>query len=442
MKGYFLILLFFGQFCFGQSGFNIPGGERKITIPFQFINNLIFINVEVNGVPLTFLLDTGVSKTLLLSLGNKDVDFKNSEKIKFSGLGGDTDIEGLKSRNNKVKINDQYIDFFHTVYIILNEEFNFSSYIGIPVHGIMGYDFFKNYPVEIDFITKKITIYNQDKYYKRKTKNFEEIPLTIENAKPYLIADVELSTKKKPSKLLVDIGNSDAVWLFPEVVKDAFKNKPTIEDFLGRGFNGDILGKRGRIHQLFLGDFSFAKPIIAIPDERSIQHVQFAKDREGSIGSEIMRRFTVIFDYPHSKILLKKNRDFDDDFRFNMSGMEFKHIGSKFEKEYVKMVQPLLADKTSGENTVGFADFQYKLVLKPVYAIASIRKDSPADLAGLQKDDVLESIDGKSTAFMSLPDLNEMMRHNEGKSFKIEISRKEIPLKFTFTLQDPIPYKE
>ncbi len=43
-----------------------------------------------------------------------------------------------------------------------------------------------------------------------------------------------------------------------------------------------------------------------MPDEFSIQHVNLVEDRKGSIGGEIMRRFTVIFDYANKKLYLKK----------------------------------------------------------------------------------------------------------------------------------------
>jgi hypothetical protein len=60
---------------------------QKAVIPFKFINNLIFIPVNINGAELTFLLDTGVSETILFSLDNKELKLGNVEKVKFSGLG-------------------------------------------------------------------------------------------------------------------------------------------------------------------------------------------------------------------------------------------------------------------------------------------------------------------------------------------------------------------
>jgi hypothetical protein len=112
-----------------------------------------------------------------------------------------------------------------------------------------------------------------------------------------------MTNERKTSKLLIDLGNSDAIWLFPTLIKNFVYNRPNIDDFLGRGFNGDIYGKRSRIHNFYLGDFKFEKPLTAMPDEFSIQHVNLVEARKGSVGGEIMRRFTVVFDYPNKNYI-------------------------------------------------------------------------------------------------------------------------------------------
>ena len=103
-----LFLLLSLQF-FPQKGFQLIE-NKKTVIPFRLINNLIFIPVNVNGVELTFLLDSGVTETLLFSLDDKEVSFSDVEKKKFTGLGGNFEIEGLVAINNKVKIGENYLE--------------------------------------------------------------------------------------------------------------------------------------------------------------------------------------------------------------------------------------------------------------------------------------------------------------------------------------------
>ncbi|MGX5686534.1 PDZ domain-containing protein [Chryseobacterium cucumeris] len=434
----FLLGLLLSIFVSAQNTFELIN-TKKAVIPFKFINNLIFIPVNVNGADLTFLLDTGVSETILFSLENKEVKLSNVEKVKFSGLGGSLSIDGLKSERNIGKIGDAIINTSMSLYIIIDEEFNISPHVGIPVNGVIGYHFFKDHPIYIDYSSKKITIYENTALLEKKIRRFEEFPITIEKNKPYLHADVEMTNEKKDSKLLIDLGNSDAIWLFPTLIKNFVYNRPNIDDFLGRGFNGDIYGKRSRIHNFYLGDFKFEKPLTAMPDEFSIQHVNLVENRKGSIGGEIMRRFTVIFDYPNEKLYLKKNRNFDDPFHFNMSGLDFRQDGLEWQQDRINIETQKSAKVV---NEVYKEAFRYKFSLKPIFSIAGVRKDSPAYEAGLKKDDKVLSINGERTADMTLEKIMELMKSSEGRNITMTIQRKNEELTFRFMLEDPIPYQE
>lgn len=445
MKFLKLILFLFSIPFFSQEGFQLIS-NKKTVIPFQLINNLIFIPVNVNGVDLTFLLDSGVSETLLFSLKDKTVSFTNVEKMKFTGLGGDAEIEGLKAIKNKVVIGKNFQDSQHQIYIILNEDFNFSSHIGIPVNGIIGYHFFKNHQIKIDYVTKKITVFESEKKFQKQREKFDSENLTIELNKPYLTATVEQTNTPEPSKLLIDLGNSDALWIFPSLIPGFSYNRPNIDDYLGRGFNGDIYGKRSRIHNFYLGKFQLEKPLVAMPDEYSIKHLTLVPGRKGSVGGETLRRFTLIFDYPNSKLYFKKNKNFDDPFHFNMSGLDIKHDGMIWTSALVELKNSNApVSRTAPKNSEVYTaenKFQYKFMLKPVYSVAGSRPDSPAFLAGIRKGDLLISINKKKTSEMSLEQINQIFKSDEGKLINLEIERNGVSLQYTFTLEDPIPYQE
>lgn len=436
----FFWIFFFGIFINAQNSFELRDA-KKIVIPFKFINNLIFIPININGAELTFLLDTGVAETSIFSLENKELKLVNIEKIKFSGLGGDRSIDGFRSENNIGKIGKNFVNDSMTVFIIMDQDFNISSHVGIPVNGIIGYHFFKNHPVIIDYVSKKLTIYKDEEQFRKKIKNFSELDISIEKNKPYIFADVEMTKERKSSKLLIDLGNSDPIWLFPKLIKDFVYNRPNIDDFLGRGFNGDIYGKRSRIHNFYLGDFKFEKPLTAMPDEYSIQHVNLVENRKGSVGGDIMRRFTVGFDYPREKIYLKKNRNFDDPFHFNMSGLDFRQDGMEWTKDIVNLPTKS-QNNLSGGTEVFSSSLQYNFTLKPIFSIAGVRKDSPGAKAGLQKDDRLISINGKKTADMTLQKILELMKSEEGRTIEMLIERKSKEMLLRFALEDPIPYQE
>ena len=439
-----LKIFFFFLFCFSsaQKGFEIST-PKKTVIPFQLINNLIFIPLNINGVELTFLLDSGVNETILFSLDEKEIKFNDTEKVKFSGLGESKNIEGLRSDNNVVNIGKGYQDLKHTIYIILDESINFSSHVGIPVNGIIGYHFFKNKPVEIDYITKKLSVYNDEKTFSKRKKKFKEFPISVEGNKPYLMTDVEMMQEKVASKMLLDLGNSDAIWLFPKVIENFVYNRPNIDDYLGQGFNGDIFGKRSRIHGFYIGDFAFEKPLTAMPDEFSIQSLKIVPDRKGSVGSDILRRFTLIFDYQEKKIYLRKNKHFNDPFLFNKSGLDIQHDGMTWQQDLVR-VETAKTEKAR-EGIVAYESedkFKYNFVLKPQYSVAGCRKEAQCYIAGIRKDDKIISINNKKSGDWTLQKINDLMKQEDGTTVTFDMERNRQKMTFKLILKDPIPYQD
>ena len=431
-----LLFIFFTSFGFSQSVFHIGNIKNKVVIPFQLINNLIFISINVNGEQLTFLLDTGVEETILFSLEDKEeVSFFDVKKIKLKGLGGANAIEALKSSKNKLEIKG-LLDDNHDIFIILDQEFNFSSQVGIPVNGIIGYHFFKNHLVEIDYTRKRIIVYENDKKIKRRiNKKFISEDISIENNKPYYNSDITSEQLIFPSKLLLDTGNSDAIWIFSDKKTTIPLPKVTVNDYLGRGFSGDIFGLRGRVSNVKFGNIKFENPIATFPDSTSIKDVILVKDRVGSIGGEILKRFTVIFDYPNRKIYTKKNLNYKDPFSFNMSDIEIQHDGLEWVKDsYIE--NPTLSENIfdSNGNKVD-NNLKFKFELKPVFKIGNVRVGSTAAAAGLLKGDKIVMINNKKAYGYTIEKINEILKSEEGKYIEMEVERKGKTIKVTFQLK-------
>jgi len=440
MKKY--IVLFFGVFLpfalFGQSAFLMENNATKTTIPFKLINNLIFIPIKVNGVELNFLLDSGVEETILFSMEDKqEVSFNNVEKIKLRGLGSEEEIEGLKSTKNVLethglKSND------HMVYIILDQSFNLSSHIGIPVNGIIGHKFFKNNLVEINYQKKRIVVHSENtKFQEKLDKKFKLIPITIERSKPYIVTIATVNSEKIEAKLLIDIGNSDAFWIFEnDKIKLPDKNFP---DFLGKGFSGDIEGHRAKIDQFSIDEFDFKKPIVSFPDSLSIRNVKMVPGRIGSMGGEILKRFTVVLDYKDKKLYLKKNNKFGEPFTYNKSGISVQHNGLQWVQETVHMETVRVVntpDEFRGDKDNN--NFKYKFALKPVYEIVNVRRNSAAEKCGLRKGDVIVSINNIQPYRYSLQQINNLLKSEEDIWVNMEVERNSVVLKFRFKLEDEL----
>lgn len=432
--------LVFSMTFFAQSGFEFESAsKKKVSIPFQFINNLIIVSVNVNGADLNFLLDTGVDETILFSLDDQDqVKLNKVEKIYLKGLGGNEPVQGLKSSRNKLSFSG-YSDANHDIYIVLDQDFNFSASIGIPVNGIIGYGFFKNNLVEINYDRKKITVYREnEKVRKRIDSQFKPHDVAIADGKPYLVADLTTNGQTAPGKLLIDTGNTDAVWLFQDKSHLFETPDKVFDDFLGRGLSGDILGKRGRIEAFSLGGFGFENPLVAFPDSTATKNIVMTENRVGSIGGEILKRFTVIFDYKNGKIFLRKNSHYDQPFNYNMSGLEVHHEGMSWVQERLEL-EPVKKYAVYEANTGGTpTGFTYKFELKPIFSISNVRHDSPAALSGLQKGDILVEINGKPCNRMTLQEINYVLKSEEGKTIQMEVERKNKKMHFSFRLKSII----
>lgn len=438
----YTISLFFLLVCVlpvsAQSGFHFVNEKEKVSIPFKFINNLVFIPIKVNGIELNFLLDSGVEETILFSLEDKkEVRFFNIEKITLRGLGSADAVEGLKSTNNVLETHG-LIATNHLLYVVLDQEFNLSSHVGIPVNGIIGYNFLKNNLVEINYEKKRVVVYKDTDSNKKKIeKKFKKIPITIERYKPYVMTDMVLEGDGLSAKLLIDIGNSDALWLFQNLSKSIKIPAKNFDDYLGQGFSGDVLGKRARISKFTLADFEFDKPIAAFPDTSSIKNVKMVPGRLGSVGGEILKRFTVVFDYQNKLLYLKKNREYYAPFIYNKSGVELQHFGLQWVEETVRLeTVPAMTESYHNERVAVSNDFKYKFQLKPVYQISNVRKDSPAANSGLQKGDIVISINNNKGYKYTLQEINSLLKSEEEKWITIEVERDSQILKFKFLLKD------
>ena len=74
-------------------------------------------------------------------------------------MGDDKPIEALKSSNNTVIIGEA-INLNQDLYAIIDASINFTPSLGIPIHGIIGYDVFKDFVVEINYSRNFIKLHN------------------------------------------------------------------------------------------------------------------------------------------------------------------------------------------------------------------------------------------------------------------------------------------
>lgn len=437
----FLFIFGFGlQFSLSaQEGFNFPQGKKKDRIPFELVNNLAVIPVEINGKKLSFLLDTGVSNTLLFSLTNADsLEIKNVTPVKIRGLGDGGDIDALKSINNEVRVGAA-VDKNHQVYVIFDQSINFSPRMGIPIHGVIGYDFYKDFVVKTDYDSELLTIYDPKYYKPRRCGKCETFDIVLKNNKPFIKNKIKAFDKDHEVTLLIDSGASDALWLFNEDYGISDTPKNYFKDFLGLGLSGGVYGKRSKVEEVSLGSFSFKDVNVAYPDSLALRNLRTRGARNGTLGSDILRRFTVIMDYSSKTITLKKNAFYKRPFHYNMSGIIIEHSGMV----PVKSIRPNSSEAIRVKQNNGTSSAVninvnplFTFFLTPMFVVAELREGSPADVAGVMMGDEVMVINGKPFYKWKLAEVNSLFSSKSGRKIVLEISRNGMKLKKRFTLKE------
>lgn len=431
------VSLFLGQILFAQrSRFIIPNKEYSV-LNFQLVNNLIIIPVEVNGVHLSFILDSGVSKPILFNIVDVGNTFmlKDSETIYLKGLGGGEAIKALKSENNVLKIGDA-INVNQDLFMIFDHSINFTPRLGVNVHGIIGYDFLKDFVVEIKYSNKRLKFYNPVSYKYKKCRKCQTFDLHLRRNKPYLDAKVTIDSVPISVKLLMDTGSSDALWLFEDADLGIKPRKGFFfEDFLGKGLSGNIHGKRAKIDIFHLKEFELKNSNVAYPDSISISTAKKFKERNGSIGGEILKRFNLVIDYEQSKITFKKNSYYKKPFYYNKAGIILEQRGVRIVKRELRRRNSEIYGDVENNAINLTRTYNYDLV--PSYEIIALRNNSPAIESGLELGDVILKVNGKDSHRYNLQEIMHEFYNKTGKQIRILIDRKGKKMWFKFKLKAP-----
>lgn len=389
------LILFFLYCCILYAEAQVPGfymreEEKKVELPIIVSNNLVIIPLSINnGPPVNFLLDTGVKTNILFSktFGNY-IGLNYTRKLDLVGADGQVILTASVSPNNYIDMGP--LEGIFQTLLVLDEDFmELEQVIGIPVFGVIGYEFFKYNPIKIDYDRQKITFYAND-MMKRKPFGFKKVNIKLDNSKPYISGKIkQTSNSELEGKLLIDIGANHGLLLNRETTDQILLPKEHLQSDLGRSLGGDLFGFVGRTFLLDINGIKFKDVITSFPEETEFSYVIRESGRQGSIGSEILGRMTLILDYNREKMYIKRGETFSVPFEFDMSG-----------------ITPRLLPVDE----------------KTIY-VTQIREGSPAYEAGIRVKDEFFDINNIPIAFWELPDLIKLFRSEEGKEIKITMKR-------------------
>jgi hypothetical protein len=402
-------LLFFVSQGYAQNqnlGFQMSPGQRKAQIPIEISNNLVIVPVVLNdALPLKFIIDTGVRTAILTQKTFSDIlNLPYSRKYTIAAPGGVKSVDAYITTNVSLQL-PGIVGRGHAMLVLGEDYLELRNYLGTDVHGILGYELFSRFIVEIDY-EKKVMILRAPEAF-HKPRKFRSLPITVEDTKPYVKVPITLQDGTVIiAKLMMDSGASHGLMLDP-ATDDAIKVPANVvSSTIGRGLGGEITGKVGRIKSLSMGDYKIENVIANFPDPNSyIDTLKMTSvARNGSLGGELMSRFTIIYNFPKEEVYFKKNAFFKKKFYYNLSGVIVKAKGSRLN----------------------------------VFEIREVREKSVAAVAGLLPGDLVVSLNGVEAKGLSLDLLNGFLNSKPGKKIKIEIERNGQRQRMQFRLNDEI----
>jgi len=348
--------------------------------------NLLYAPVFVNQQgPLDFLLDTGATGSLLDAAQAQQLGLVSQGEL--SSRGAVQAIGMSLTRASSVGLPGLELEDYTLGVIDLAPLRKMKSL----VRGILGYDFFRRFVVELDYKRQKMIIYDPQSY--QYEGDGQVLELVLEFKLPCVRAKIE---GQYEGLFLVDTGFSDALMLarsFMEEHRLPSPHMPTVPVPVF-GIAGHLEGRAGRLNSLSLGALELLQPVVHFFPQNLPQIPEAA----GVLGSELLRRLRVIFDYPQARLILEPNEDFLQPFEHDMSGIT------------------LLSEDD---------------VLRVEHIVAG----SPGAEAGVQVGDLLLTIDGQSTAEMGLEQVEELLKSKPGRKFRLRLRRGEQELEVVIELR-------
>ena len=386
----------------------VPGpSDMRMTsdtaaLPFTVEANHIVIPVSVNGhAPIGFIFDTGDESEGL-----------NAARLSSLGVAsyGATAISGGGQLTQSAYARDVTFGFADGVALLNLHAATFDATgleraLGVPVGGILGYDFISRFVVEIDYEKKLMILHNPEAWSYRGPGAI--VPITFDDGIPYFEARLSIPTKSDlPAHMVADFGAAGSMTFTAPFVKannllELIGTNKTVTRYAGleKEFFAQA-NSRGFVPELRLG------PIVEhnIPVNLSANTSgaygtgQFA----GTIGETIYSRYHVFLDYPHNRIIFESTPE---------------------------AAKPFKQGKTFGLTLIAEGDDLHTFIVTAVGA------NSPAAKANIQAKDEIEAVDVKPVSEFMLSDLRAYLaKEGEAETFTVERGGKLTVIKTTIAL--------
>lgn len=339
--------------------FAIADGKTSTTVPFELINNHIYLLVKLDGKgPFRVLCDTGGANIVTPTMA-RDLGLKSEGALQGRGVGEKSEDVGLVKLQS-LQVGDATLS--NQLFAVFPME-SLSAAEGVPENGMIGFEVFKRFVVKVDYEHEMLTLVIPSAFAFH--GDGTAVPFQFNDHIP----QVEGSIDGIPGKFDIDTGSRASIDLLKPFVE---KNNlvahynAKIEAVTGWGVGGAARSLVTRAEVLRLGSVEVTRPVtqLSLQKQGSFSGVYVA----GNVGAGVLKRFNITFDYPHQQLIFERNANYDKPDVFDRSGMWLNQAGGTFE----------VVDVVAGGAAAG---------------------------AGLRVGDKIQAIDGRPADQLSLPEI-------------------------------------
>jgi hypothetical protein len=361
--------------------------EKPVSVPITMHGVYVYVPVRLNGKPATFVLDSGAGMNVVTPEAARRLGIApDPRKADVIGAGGAAASASM-ARIDRLEVGETKLSGQPAVVIPLPEV--------LACDGLLGAGFFHQWVVTVDYAGSRLVLTRPGSF--TPPPDAEVFPIKLIGETPHIAADADGCQ----GWFQIDSGAGSALTLFrPFVETNGLRGRysPSIETVVGRGVGGLMYGDVVRLPVFSIGKFTFRQSVATLSRQTS---GAFARsDVAGNLGGEILRRFTITFDYANLKAYMTPNGLYDRPFHYNRTGVAIDYEKGRF---LVRAVLP----------------------------------DSPGSEAGVKVNDVILTIDDRPAAEIKPWETGDLSERNPGTKVRLKLRTVDGSVRdVTLTLRD------
>lgn len=289
----------------------IDDASGTTRVPFDLINNHVYVEAEVDGQPARFLVDTGAIN-LLTPTAAKRLGLTATGRLSVHGAGDSASELGLaQARHLRIGGADLANPVFHI--IDLGQQINS---MGVPHDGFIGYETFLRFVTTFDYGARVLSFTRPGLY--QPPANAVVLPFEQDDRAPVLNGELD----GIPLRLWLDTGSRNSLSLSSPFVRThglLRKYQASEEAVLGWGLGGPGRARPARLGVLRMGDIKVAGLVgdLSTTDKGALALADYG----AILGGGVLRRFSMGIDYGAKRLYLVPNAESTLPDAFDRSGL-------------------------------------------------------------------------------------------------------------------------